>query len=332
MMINLKQIAVALLAAVAIGTIAPPALAQEPLRVGWTTSDSEQDPYAVMARNLKRELDARLPGKFDVQLFPNNQLGDEKQMLEGLQYGTLDIGIITNAAIANIEPAFQLNDMPFLFADEAQAHAVLDGEVGKEILGKLAARGMVGLGFAEGGFRHMINNSRPVTQPGDVAGIKFRTMQNPVFIGMFSSLGGNPTPMAWSETFTAAQQGTIDGLEIPLAVIQANKYADVVKYLSLTKHTYSALGVIASMRFYDRLSDGDKSAFQEAVTASITSQRQQVAKESTSIVQALTNAGMKVNNIDAPSAFREKVRPVYDEFRESIGSDLLDKALREVNG
>lgn len=330
-MISLKHTAAVLLAA-AIGAGALPALAQDTLRIGWTTSDGEQDPYAITARALQAELENRLPGKFGVQFFPNNQLGDEKQMLEGLQYGTLDVGIITNATIANIEPAFQLNDMPFLFANEAQAHLVLDGEVGQEILGKLLAKGMVGMGFAEGGFRHMINNTRPVAKPDDVAGVKFRTMQNPVFIGMFSSLGGNPTPMAWSETFTAAQQGTIDGLEIPLAVIQANKYADVTKYLSLTRHTYSALGVITSKRLFDALSGDEKSAFEAAVAAAIATQRQQVSSDAAAIVQDLKDAGMTVNEIEDPAVFREKVRPVYDEFRDSIGGDLLDKALSQVQG
>lgn len=327
---TIKKAATALLAAAALGTMALPAIAADPLRIGWTTSDGEQDPYAIMARDLQEELEARLPGKYSVAMFPNNQLGDEKQMLEGLQYGTLDVGIITNASIANVDPSFQLNDMPFLFADEKQAHEVLDGEVGQEMLEKLSAKGMVGLGFAEGGFRHMINNTRPVTQPDDVQGVKFRTMQNPVFIGMFSALGGNPTPMAWSETFTAAQQGTIDGLEIPLAVIYANKYPEVTQYLSLTKHTYSALGVIASQRTFSKLSDEEKAAFQDAVKAAIMKQREQVALNSAALTQQLQEAGMTVNEIDDPAAFREKVLPVYDEFKDKIGANLFDKALAQV--
>lgn len=328
-MINLKTTAAALMAAATL-TTALPALAADTLRIGWTTSDGAQDPYAIMARSLQSELDARLPGKFDVAMFPNNQLGDEKQMLEGLQYGTLDVGIITNAAIANVAPAFQLNDMPFLFANEAQAHAVLDGEVGQEMLANLSSKGMTGLGFAEGGFRHMINNTRPVAKPDDVEGVKFRTMQNPVFIGMFSSLGGNPTPMAWSETFTAAQQGTIDGLEIPLAVIYANKFPEVTEYLSLTKHTYSALGVIASQRTMNKLSDEEQALFKEAVTAAIAAQREQVALNSASLIDQIKEAGMAVNEIEDPAAFREKVAPVYEEFKPEIGAELFDKALNQV--
>ncbi|KZX92032.1 transporter [Sulfitobacter sp. HI0076] len=329
---TLRKTAIVTLSAALLSAAGLPATAADTLRVGWTTSDSAQDPYAIMAHNLKAELEERLPGKFDVQMFPNNQLGDEKQMLEGLQYGTLDVGIITNATIANLDPVFQLNDMPFLFADEAQAHGVLDGEVGQEMLSKLSSKGMIGLGFAEGGFRHMINNTRPVTAPNDVEGVKFRTMQNPVFIGMFSSLGGNPTPMAWSETFTAAQQGTIDGLEIPLAVIAANNYPEVTKYLSLTKHTYSALGIIVSERTFGKLSEEEQAAFKAATSAAIEKQRAQVAEASAALIEQLKAAGMTVNDIEDPAAFRKQVLPVYDEFKGAIGEDLFDKALAAVQG
>lgn len=330
MMMTLKK-TVAALAVATLGAAALPAAA-DTLRIGWTTSDGPQDPYAIMARDLQAELEARLPGKFEIAMFPNNQLGDEKQMLEGLQYGTLDVGIITNASIANLAPSFQLNDMPFLFADEAEAHAVLDGDVGQELLGQLSSKGMVGLGFAEGGFRHMINNTRPVATPGDVEGIKFRTMQNPVFIGMFSALGGNPTPMAWSETFTAAQQGTIDGLEIPLAVIFSNKYPEVTEYLSLTRHTYSALGVIASERSFGKLSEEEQAAFRAAVAAAIAAQRVEVAENSAALVESLREAGMTVNEIEDPAAFRTGVLPVYEEFKGEIGPELFDRALAEVQG
>ncbi|ESR27245.1 TRAP transporter substrate-binding protein [Lutibaculum baratangense] len=321
---------VAAAAAMAITLSFGTAEAAQTLRIGWTTSDGEKDPYAIAARQFAAELEEALPGKFDVKYFPNNELGDEKQMLEALNFGTMDAAVITNAPIANIEPGFQVNDMPFLYADEAQAHEVLDGEVGQELMQRLEAKGIVGLGFAEGGFRHMINNSKPVAEPGDVSGIKFRVMQNPVFIEMFQSLGGNAVPMAWGETFTAAQQGTIDGLEIPLAVIASNKYADVVKYLSLTKHTYSALGLLVSKRFWDRLSEDEQQAVQEAADRAIATQREMNAANSAELIAQLEASGMQVNDIGDAAAFREKVRPVYDSFKASIGEDLFDKALAQV--
>ena len=331
-MTTLTRRSVSTVAAACLGalTVAMPALADTKLRMGWTTSDGANDPYAITARMVADEIEKALPDTFDVAMFPNGQLGDEKQMLEGLNFGTLDMAIITNAVIANIEPAFQLNDMPFLYSSEAQAHDVLDGEVGETLLGKLESNGIVGLGFAEGGFRHMINNKRPVAKPEDVAGVKYRVMQNPVFIGMFDALGGNATPMAWGETYTATQQGTIDGLEIPLAVIASNKYADVTKYLSLTKHTYSALGVLASKRFYDGLDADRQQALREAVAKAIARQREQVAANADAVIAELKDAGMEVNEIEDADAFRSKVSDVYETFKPEIGADLFDKALAQV--
>lgn len=302
------------------------AVAETKLRMGWTTSEGERDPYAITARNIAAELEKRMPGKFKASMFPNNQLGDEKQMMEGLSFGTLDLGVITNAGIANVYPAFQLNDMPFIYPSKAAAHEVLDGEVGQELFKTMQGKGVVGLGFSEGGYRHMINNVRPITAPADVTGVKFRVQPNPVFLGMFKSLGGNAIPMAWGETFTAVQQGTIDGLEAPLAVIAANKYADITKYLSLTSHTYSGLGVLVSDRFYKKLTDEEKVLFQDAVTAAIKDQRQQVQANEEVLIEQLKASGMQVNEVADVAVFSDKVTPVYEEFRQAIGGDLLDKA------
>ncbi|WP_372001078.1 TRAP transporter substrate-binding protein [Tistrella mobilis] len=309
-----------------------PAMAADvTLKLGWTTSDGATDPYAIAARDFAAALEAEMPGVFEVKYFPNRQLGDEKEMIEGMSFGTIDGGIITNAVIANVEPAFQLLDLPFLFANEAQAHKVLDGDVGQELMGKLRNRGIIGLGFAEGGFRHMINNTRPVANPDDVSGVKYRVMQNPVFLEMFSSLGGNPVPMAWGETYTAVQQGTIDGLEIPVAVVQANKFSEVTKYLSLTRHTYSALGLMISKRTFDKMTKEQQDAVLRAAPKAIAAQRAEVAENTTKIIEELKAAGMTVNEINDPAAFRAKVTGVYDRFKPRIGAELMDKTLAEVN-
>ncbi|MFN3937421.1 MAG: TRAP transporter substrate-binding protein DctP [Gemmobacter sp.] len=321
-----------LFCAAAAAAFALPALAADvTLRVGWTTSDGPQDPYAITARALAAALEAEAPGVFALEFFPNRQLGDEKEMLEGLGFGTLDLAIITNAVIANVEPAFQLNDLPFLYGSAEQAHAVLDGEIGQELLGRLSAHGVVGLGFAEGGFRNMINNTRPVTAPEDVGGVKYRVMQNPVFIEMFGSLGGNAVPMSWGEVYTAVQQGTIDGLEIPVAVVDSGNFAEVVRYLSLTRHTYSALGVLMSERAHARLSADQRAALHRAAARAIAEQRAEVAANDAAIIARLQERGMQVNEIDDPAAFRAMVGGVYEMFRGGIGADLMDRALAAVN-
>lgn len=300
------------------------------IKLGWTTSDGPQDPYAVGARAFKAAVERDSGGRIEVQLFPNRALGDERQMLEGMRFGTVDAGIITNAVIAQLEPAFSVNDLPFLYATEAQAHKTLDGEIGQELGARLAGKGIVLLGFMEGGFRNMINNKRPVSTPADVQGVKYRVMQNPVFIDMFNSLGGSAVPMAWGETFTAVQQGTIDGLEIPLAVIEANKYFEVTKFLSLTNHTYSAIGLVISKRSLDKLPADLRKTVQTAATAAIATQRQAAAADARKTLATLESNGMKINPVNDVAAFRSGVKPVYDKFRQSGQGALLDKALAAV--
>ncbi|MBO8140769.1 MAG: DctP family TRAP transporter solute-binding subunit [Firmicutes bacterium] len=312
--------------------IVTPVDAQTTLRLGWTTADAPQDPYAITARRFKELVEERTDGRYRIALFPNNQLGDERAMIEAMGIlGTLDMGVITNAPISGFVPAFQVLDMPFLFADAKQAHKILDGPIGQELLAKLEPIGIKGLGFSEGGFRYMINNVRPIKTPSDVQGVKFRVMENPVYIQMFQALGSNPTPMAWGETFTAVQQGTIDGLEIPIPVIHQNKYYEVTRYLSLTRHTYSPLVVMVSMQTWERLPEEDQVIFQEAAREAIEYTRVRNEMTTARLLKELQDLGMQVNDIENPALFREMVRPVYERFRDQVGPDLMDRVLAAVS-
>lgn len=208
---------------------------------------------------------------------------------------------------------------------------MLDGELGQQLADNLRAHGVVSLGAAEGGFRNMINNTRPVRTPEDVAGVKYRTMQNPVFIEMFSSLGGSPVPMAWGEVFTAMQQGTVDGLEIPTSVVNSNNYAEVSKYLSFTRHTYSAIHLLMSERSLNGLPEDVQQAVLDAGDAAIEQQREAVAAAEAEVVSALEEKGMQINEIDDAGAFRARVDPVYERFEPTIGEELLESALRAVS-
>jgi tripartite ATP-independent transporter DctP family solute receptor len=297
------------------------------LRLGWTTGDGAQDPYAMGARAFKAEVERRSNNRIEVQLFPNRALGDERPMLDGMRLGTVDMGIITNAVVAQIEPAFQINDMPFLFRDEAQAHGVLDGQVGRSLAQRLDARGVVALGYMEGGFRQMINNVRPINTPADVRGVKFRVLQSPIFVGMFNALGGTAVPMAWGETFTAVQQGAVDGLEIPIAVIEANKFNEVTRFLSLTNHIYSMIALTMAKRSFDRLPDDLKTAVREAAAAATATQRQQSGSAARELLEALRGRGMQVNAVADVAPFRQAVLPMYENFRGQIGADIVQEAL-----
>ena len=251
-------------------------------------------------------------------------------MVEGMRFGTVDAAIITNAVVAQLEPAFQLNDLPFLYSSEAQARKVLDGKVGDEMAKRLNAKGITVLGYMEAGFRNMINNKKPVQTPADVVGVKYRVMQNPVFIDMFNSLGGSAVPMAWGETFTAVQQGAIDGLELPLAFIDSLKVYEVTKYLSQTNHTYTALELLIGNKALAKLSPEQRKAVTEAGKAAVAEQRKVNYEQTQQMITVLKGKGMQVNSITDPAAFRKAVAPVYDKYKSSIGPDLLAAALEQV--
>ena len=306
-----------------IGT--PASAAEVNIRIGWATTDSETDAYRFAARAFAAALEKAAPGRFQVSYFPNRQLGDEKEMVQGMQIGTVDAALITNSIVANVEPGFLVNDLPFLYANTEQAHRILDGELGNKLFERLAKKNIVGLAFCESGFRNMINNVRPVAAPKDVEGVKYRVMESPIFIGMYQNLGGAAVPMAWGDTFTALQQGTIDGLEIPTWVIYASKMYEASKYLSLTQHVYTATPLLMSAKAFNRLGKDDQTLVRQAAATACREQRTFNAKMEAENIEALKAKGMTVNATNDPAAFRDKMRPVYDSYRPKIGDELMNQ-------
>ena len=304
--------------------------AEVDIRIGWATTDNETDAYRYAAHAFADALEEAKPGRFEVSFFPNRQLGDEKEMVQGMQLGTVDAGLITNSIVANVAPSFQINDLPFLYANSEQAHRILDGELGQKLFDDLAEKDIVGLAFCESGFRNMVNNVRPVQTPEDVEGVKYRVMESPIFLGMYRNLGGTAVPMAWGDTFTAMQQGTIDGLEIPTWVVAASKMDEVADYLSLTRHVYTAAPLLMSASKFEGLSEEDQKIVREAAQTACEKQREFNAKAEAENIASLESKGMEVNETSDPAAFRERMRPVYDEYRPKIGEELMDQWMAEV--
>ncbi|HYW76809.1 MAG TPA: TRAP transporter substrate-binding protein [Gammaproteobacteria bacterium] len=311
-------------------SLAGSASAAVKIKIGWPTSNNQKiDPYAIMAHDFAKKLNQIAPGQFDVQFFPNHQLGTEVQMLQQMEVGALDAGVITGAKIAQIIPAFKVNDLPFIYTNVRQAERILDGPVGKTLLKDLEAKNIIGFGFSIAGFRDVINNVRPIHKPGDLHGLKIRVQPNDLFIATFKALGANPVPMDWNDVFTAVQQGTVDGLEIPLAVIYANKYAEVTKYLSLTKHAFNADALVMSKMTFDRLSAKEKKEVRKAAAEAIKEQRKTVIANNKELIAKLKAAGMKVNKVSNLDAFKEKVKPLYKKYAKKIGQNLVSEVLKE---
>ena len=205
--------------------IVAPAVAQTTLKMNISVSQNSH--YGAAVDAFAREVEKRTDGRYKVQNFYSGALGAERESVEALQLGTLDLTMTSTGPIPNFVPEVAILDIPFLFRDYAHARAVLDGPIGQDMLQRFPPKGLVALAWGENGFRHMTNSKRQVILPDDLKGLKMRTMENPVHIQAYKQFGIIPTPMAFTEVFTALQQGTVDGQENPLSVISAAKLDQV---------------------------------------------------------------------------------------------------------
>ncbi|TMH60145.1 MAG: DctP family TRAP transporter solute-binding subunit [Betaproteobacteria bacterium] len=314
----------ALAAALAAGLAASwPATAQTALKINIALAQNSH--YGVAIDSFAREVERRTNGRYKVQTFYSAALGAERESVEGVQLGTLDLTLTSTGPLPNFVPDVAIIDIPFLFRDYAHARAVLDGPIGQELLAKFPAKGMVGLAWAENGFRHMTNSKRPVNVPEDLRGLKMRTMENPIHIEAYRQFGILPTPMAFTEVFTALQQGTVDGQENPLSVITAAKLDQVQKYLSLTGHVYSPAVFLMNKAQWDTLSDADKQAFRDAATEGVKANRARVDDDERKAVADLRARGMTVvENVDKEK-FQAALAPAYADFGRRFGQANIDR-------
>lgn len=293
---------------------------------------SESHPQYKGLVKFKEVLEAESNGKYDVQIFANGTVGDDRSMMEMLQLGTLDATNPATAVIANFVPEFAVFDFPFLFPNEQVADQVLDGPVGQELLDKLQAQGIVGLNYWELGFLNITNSKREVRTSEDFKGLKIRTMENQVHLDTLRALGANPTPMAFSELFTALQQGTVDGQQNPPATVVAQKFYEVQPYMTLTQHVYGPFVFMMSKMYWDKLSDEDKQLFMKAANAGRDEERRLIREENMQNLKTLEEQGMSI--VELAPGEREKlqqlVQPVIDQYADSVGRDLVDKIYRAV--
>ena len=297
------------------------------IEIGYVTTPNEKDPYHIAAANFKKHVEEMTDGQVKVTLFPNGQLGQEREMIEGIQLGIVDGGVITNAYLSGFQPKLQLFDLPFLFSSHEEAHKIIDSEVGDALLESLESIGIKGLGFAEGGFRNMMNSVRPIRTLEDAKGIKFRSMENPLYMGMFKAIGANPTPLSWGEVYTANQLGTVEGLECPISVYDQSKLYEVTDYVSLTRHTYSPLVISISMEKWNEIPEDLQPIVIEATKLAIDEQRETNAENLQILIKELEEKGIEVNELENPQEFREVSLPLYKEFEDQIGKDLIEKSL-----
>lgn len=283
------------------------------------TSVPDTHPYALGMNKIGELVSEKTNGAVTLDVFNNSQLGSERDLLEGLQLGSLQMTCVSTAPLAGFTDSFLVFDLPFLFSSTEQARTVLDSEVGMEILTSVEDQGLKGLAWFENGFRNVTNNVRPINVPDDLKGIKIRTMENQMHMAAFQIMGADPTPMAMGDVFTALQQGTIDAEENPIPIIATNKFQEVQKYLSMTGHLFSPTPVFIAKDYFDALPAEYQTAIQEAATEAAPYQREQIDEQNVSGLEELTNDGMEANEPDK-APFQEATAPLYDEYiKEGAG-------------
>ena len=318
-------------AALMLGAAAACAGAQsQTVKVGYGIA--EEHPLGQGVNRFIQLVEQATGGKLKLKGYAANQLGSESQMISAVRGGTQEITIPSSAALVQVQKEFGLFDMPFLFADERQADAVLDGPIGKALLDKLADKDLVGLCYWENGFRQMTSSKRPIAKADDIRGLKMRTMQSPVYLDTFNALGANAVPLPFTEVYVALEQKAIDGQENPVGIIHANKIYEVQKYLSLTHHAYAPYVVLAGRKFWDRIGAAERTAIGRACVEAGTYQRRLGRELNAKLLADLKSKGMIVNELPPAEIARMKaqLQPVIAKYTAEIGPDLIARVNAEA--
>jgi tripartite ATP-independent transporter DctP family solute receptor len=250
---------------------------------------------------------------------------NERETIEAVQIGTIECTITSTGPVGNFVAETRNLDVPFLFRDTAHARGVLDSQIGQDMLGRFTPRGIVALAWLENGFRHMTNSRREINTPADVRGLKVRTMENPVHMRAFQTLGALPTPMAFSELVPALQQGTVDGQENPIPVILNNNLNQVQRFLTLTGHVYSPALLLCNPAFVGRLNAADRAALNQAARDAAVANRARVTSDEQTGVDELRRRGMTVVTQVDSAAFQGALASGSAQIEAGLDSALIGR-------
>jgi tripartite ATP-independent transporter DctP family solute receptor len=304
--------------------IAGAAAAETVIKVGHGANEQ----YHMHRALLKFEelVEERSGGDFDVQIFPSSQMGPDREMIEGVQTGVLEMAVSPSSFFAGWDPSFAVIELPYMYPSKEVALEVLNGDAGDEMLARLENQGLVGLGWMENGLRHITNNVRPIKTPEDLQGIKLRTMKVPAHVDTFKALGANPTPMNFGEVYSALQQGVIDGQENPVALIDSQRFYEVQKHVSLTGHVFTVYIPVVGEWFWSGLTEDQQSLLREAMTDAAAYQQELVNAEEAGQLQKIRDAGVNVVELDAAArqVFSDQTQEVRATYREEVGAEVFD--------
>lgn len=266
-------------------------------------------------------------GTLKVEVYSDGQLGNERDLVEGVSLGTMYMCLSSTGPVGSFAPKMEVLNLPYLFRDNEHAYQVLDGEIGEELGADLLKVGIRNLCYWENGWRQLTNSKRVINTPQDLRGLKIRVMESQIMVATLNAMGASAVPMGWSEVITSLQQGIIDGQENPIINNVFNGAYEVQKYLSLTRHFYNPSVLLINEKFYQGLTDKQRSAIDRAAIEARDYQRtlgQQM--EADALADLTARFGLQINENPDFDAFSAAVAPVYDQFADSLGGwELINR-------
>jgi len=319
---------------VALGVFLAPAMtwAQakvEPLTVKFAHAGSLTHPYSVGLNILTPILEKNSGGAIKLQVFCCAQLGSERELAEGARLGTIHMtSVAAEGALPSWVPELQAFGLPFIIRDRNHIYRVLEGAIGKDLEAKLLGQGFVVLGWWELGFRNMTTKNKPIRTPADLKGLKMRVQEAKVWLGLMRALGALPTPIPFGELYNALQQGVVDGQENPIVTIVSMKFYEVQKQVGLTEHTYTALPVMASKKWWETVKPQQREIIAASVKASVPEQRKAVAGQVDEGVKFLKTQGVTVQEVDK-AKFVEATKDVPNLVADQVPPEFV-RRIRET--
>lgn len=278
---------------------------------------------------FERLVEERSDGRIQVEIYPDGQLGGEREMIESTQAGNIQMASPSVGVLANFSSALQVFDFPFIFKDMETAHNVLDGEFGQELLKGLEENGLVGLNYGELGYRHLSNNQGEIVSPDEVDGLKIRTMEVPMHIAYWKEIGANPTPLAFTEVFTGLSQGVVDGVENVLGLIYSGKFHEVSNYITMTGHIYDPEIYIMNKDFFNGLSEEDQEIIQSSIDDTVTYLRELNSDLDAELRVLLEEEGAVFRDLSEEeyNAWIEASIPFYEKYADEVDKEKLIQLL-----
>ena len=283
---------------------------------------SETSPLYATAQMFAERLGKAFPSEFNFKFYPNSQLGKEKALIDNIRLGSLEMAMVAGGVLA-LDNKLGLFDLPWLFTDREHVKRAMNGPLGVEVKKRLEEKqGFIVLGIYENGFRHVVNTKRPITMPEDLSGLKIRVTGSKFKLDGFSAMGADPVPISWEETFTALQQGVVDGVEAALYGFYEAKLYEVTKHLSLVNHTYSPSFLLVSKSFWGGLTDEQRAIYLKVATEMFDDAYKAAADLDKGFLDKMQDK-IAVNAVN-PKPFQAKAESVYQAYIKEYGPEWVE--------